>query len=320
MEPFQNLRTKFETKQKSGGIKSEFPGVSIITEGPAIGHGIMIDSTTLLQALSLCSEFEGGVKCKVNHGGKFTDIVGKFTNFRIEDRKLRADLSLYETSQHFAFVSDVLSTMSESIGVSIQFSGDAEDVGGVLFARIKEIFSVDIVDEPAANPDGLYERQIMSDVKTNQDQPFLHQILTGIASLRERFSTVSENTTQLAKLSTEVSEWGAKYSALNAEFSELKKQSEALAAEKTAQAAKIVELESARDKAVSDLKSAHDIISAPDSEIEKRANVRLTQLCAKLGVNPIKETDQAENPSNPKQPKLVGLSARAEHIRKQLVA
>lgn len=131
-------------------------GVSVITLGTARGHGLFIDSTTLEQVRDCAATYKGGVKVKVDHDGGAGDIAGFLTNFRIEGQKLLADLQLLATSPHRAYVLELAAKIPDTFGLSINFSGVPEVRDGKRFARCAEIYSVDLVDEPAANPSGLF--------------------------------------------------------------------------------------------------------------------------------------------------------------------
>ena len=130
--------------------------VSIITEGIAKGHGVQIDKTTLEQVMDLAKEFEGGLKVKMDHFSGFSGIVGRINNFKIKGKKLLGDLHLLKNAQASPFVLEMAEEMPDTFGLSISFSGDDEEKSGHMFARATELYSADLVDEPAANPTGLF--------------------------------------------------------------------------------------------------------------------------------------------------------------------
>lgn len=135
-------------------------GVSVITEGPALGHGMEVDATTLAQVKACAETYAGGLKVKIStqrgHLGDVAEIVGYLTGFRIEGAKLLADLHLLETSPHRAYILELAAKIPDTFGLSISFSGPVERVDEVDFARCVEIYSADLVAEPAANPTGLF--------------------------------------------------------------------------------------------------------------------------------------------------------------------
>jgi len=132
-------------------------GVAVISIGPALGHGIMVDMTTLEQVKACAEEYRNGLKVKMTHAGDAGDIVGYLTKFRIEGDKLLADLNLLRNSRHREYIMELAAVIPDTFGLSIAFSGPREDVGGTDFARCTEIYSADLVSEPAANATGLFD-------------------------------------------------------------------------------------------------------------------------------------------------------------------
>lgn len=131
--------------------------VSIITEGVAKGHGVLIDKTTLLQMKEAAEQFDGGLKVKIDHFSGFNGIVGTLRKFRIKGKKLLADLHLLKNHSAAGLILEMADSMADTFGLSASFSGVDEEIGGHLFARVNEIYSADLVDQPAANPSGLFE-------------------------------------------------------------------------------------------------------------------------------------------------------------------
>jgi hypothetical protein len=144
--------------QQSGIIR----GVSLITEGPALGHGVMVDAKTLQQVKTAAEAYEGGLKVKLDHNSGAGDIVGFIDNLRIDGPKLLGDLHLLENSPHRAYILEIASKIPDTFGLSIAFSGPSE-IGAdkkTILQRCSEIYSVDIVSEPAANPTGFFSRKL----------------------------------------------------------------------------------------------------------------------------------------------------------------
>lgn len=135
-------------------------GVSLISEGPALGHGVQIDSRTLEQVKEAASQYEGGLKVKLDHSGGAGDIIGFVENLRIEGSKLLGDLNLLEKSPHRDYVLEIAEKIPDTFGLSIAFSGPTELASDkrTVLQRCSEIYSVDLVSEPAANRDGLFSR------------------------------------------------------------------------------------------------------------------------------------------------------------------
>lgn len=140
-------------------------GVAVITAGPARGHfdwasgnPLFADAKTLAEVKTCAETYSGGLKVKFNHGSGVGDIVGSLRNFRIDGDVLRADFHALQTSPNRAYLFEIAATMPDSFGLSISFSGKPEEGEDKSFARCTEIYSADFVDEPAANPNGLFQR------------------------------------------------------------------------------------------------------------------------------------------------------------------
>jgi hypothetical protein len=145
---------EFASIDESAGIIRD---VAVITTGPALGHGIDVDATTLAQVKACAETYRNGLKVKMTHDGDAGDIVGYLTNFRIVGDRLLADLNLLKSSPQRAYILELASTIPDTFGLSIAFSGPVEEVDNRRMARCIEIYSADLVSEPAANPTGLFD-------------------------------------------------------------------------------------------------------------------------------------------------------------------
>lgn len=139
---------------REGGV---IRGVAVITEGPALGHGMEVDATTLQQVKTCAETYSGGLKVKLDHSGSAAEIVGYLREFTVDGKTLRADLYLLKSSPRREYILELAETIPDTFGLSIAFSGKDEKRGDVYFARCSEIYSADLVSEPAANPSGLFE-------------------------------------------------------------------------------------------------------------------------------------------------------------------
>ena len=139
-------------------------GVSLISEGPALGHGVMVDARTLQQVKAAAEQYEGGLKVKLDHNSGAGDIIGYVDGLRIEGKKLLGDLNLLKNSPHRGYVLEIAEKIPDTFGLSIAFSGPVEMSGDkkTMLQRCSEIYSVDLVSEPAANAEGLFERRMKS--------------------------------------------------------------------------------------------------------------------------------------------------------------
>jgi len=146
-----------------------FKGISVITAGPALGHGMTIDADTLEQVVRAGNEL-GQIKVLSDHSSSVSNIIGYLENFTLDGGRVRADLTLLESHDGFAYFSELLSTLPGQIGFSISFSGVprvAED--GTMLADVNTLYSVDLVTTPAANPTGVYSARVDTLKTLNMD-------------------------------------------------------------------------------------------------------------------------------------------------------
>jgi len=135
-------------------------GVSVITEGIAEGHDVSIDAKTLQQVKQCASTYSGGLKVKADHRSGIWAVAAYLRNFRIEGAQLKADLHILDSEENREKLLEMAETIPDTFGLSISFSGPFETIGQTIYARCDEIYSADIVTEPAANPNGLFAAKI----------------------------------------------------------------------------------------------------------------------------------------------------------------
>ena len=151
-----------------------FRKVSVITAGPALGHGMVVDADTLDQVVQ-AGNAAGQVKVLSDHSSSISNIIGYLEGFALDGGRVRADLILFESHDGFSYFSEIISTLPTQIGFSISFAGiprEAQD--GTILANVTNLYSVDLVLNPAANPTGVFRAQVdsvhslMTDTKIEQ--------------------------------------------------------------------------------------------------------------------------------------------------------
>jgi hypothetical protein len=177
------------------------PGVAVMTIGEATGHDLFVDQTTIEQIESLGNEFSNGVKVKANHGGGVDTIIGRAKNFRIDGQTVRADLYLLENYNDRSRFMEIAEVMPEEVGLSATFSGIDEPIDDKTFARASELYSVDLVEIPAANPTGLFSRKFDSHAKSMESKE-IAEIVKGVleTELAEIKAMQEEYKTELASI------------------------------------------------------------------------------------------------------------------------
>jgi hypothetical protein len=168
-------------------------GVSAAQQVDALGHGITLDSKTLQQIVDLGNAKPSGVKSRFTHPGLSSDGMGKhlgrMTNFRVEGDKAVGDLHLADAASKApdgdlaGYVMDLADEDSAAFGLSIVAGGDvvwtldngvevpvgeerpANALTELPVFRLDALDAVDVVDEPAANRDGMFSAHLWG---TNQ--------------------------------------------------------------------------------------------------------------------------------------------------------
>lgn len=164
-------------------------GVSIITRGEALGHQMWVDATFLQATADSINARTEGLKARFTHPGMSSDglgsYLGKVDNARVDGNKVVADLNFAEASTKTPdgnladYVMTLAETSPEDFGVSIVFdvnedamqaltaentsngrfvSPDEDNKNNYPHARMSSLRAADVVDSPAANPDGLFRR------------------------------------------------------------------------------------------------------------------------------------------------------------------
>lgn len=166
-------------------------GVSVTTRGEALGHGMWLDQEFVDSTTRHINSFNKGVKARFTHPGLSSDGLGTFLgrvmNAETKDGRTIADLHFSQAGHNTpdgdlaAYVMDLASEDPEAFGLSIVFepdlgaedlftaghkdehgnftSPDADNAQNLPHARLAALRAADVVDEPAANPDGLFHRE-----------------------------------------------------------------------------------------------------------------------------------------------------------------
>jgi hypothetical protein len=147
-------------------MANKLPSVSILTVGEAKGHDLLIDQTSLEQALAVAQTMKR-IKVTMGHGAQVDGILGYLDGFVIKGDRLMGDLTLFSTTQA-QFVQHLAEVLPEGFGLSLTFSGVPDQVGGNRYARVSEILDVSVVSNPAANPAGMFSAFTAVDIKKLQ--------------------------------------------------------------------------------------------------------------------------------------------------------
>lgn len=161
-----------KTNREAGTLKD----VSIITKGPALGHGFEIDDVFLRQVANSI-EKQGGVKVRLQgkgpgHGSPgISERIGKASRARVKGNKVLADVKLgqYAKSSPGGNLWDFVFDLAEDddakgeVGFSIVYErgpyhnpqgDDGREQPAARLAHDEAVIAADIVDDPASNPGG----------------------------------------------------------------------------------------------------------------------------------------------------------------------
>jgi len=199
------IYTDFSAVDLVDAEKGIIYGVSVITIGPAKGHGLWVDETAINQILSLAKAKPDGVKVKAEHSGGVFDTSGKLVNFRKDGNQIRADLELLKSDENYAKVIEMARVLPNEFGLSVSTEAVSENIDGKKMVRFKVLESVDLVSTPAANPNGLFSVK-----HTNNKSMTIDKIqLAKLVGLDPEKATEEEIATEFAQLSKKME--GGKY-------------------------------------------------------------------------------------------------------------
>jgi hypothetical protein len=292
------------TQFAAGAVKSaEFiiEGVSVITEGDALGHKFTIDATTLAQVKQCADAFSDGVRVKIEHGTGFESIVGVLKNFRIDGAQLRADLHLIKSHPQTETILEMAEKFPGSFGLSISFSGNPDENGA---ARCLDLYSVDLVDMPAANPNGLFSARAV-DSKTKPEQMNVAEISAAVEKSNESLlSRLLASINGDAALKSSVAEMTAKLTTLENDLTAANLKVGTLTTERDAATASVTALTTERDE----LKAK---LANPSVQIQAAAAHTAATITAAQGQPPVEIKPETANPASTKAKTELSGRARA---------
>lgn len=180
-------RTSFLFGFKPAKVDAEkgvIEGAAVITAGEALGHGFHVDAEFLDDVTKQGNAMTHGVKVRFGHPGMSDSALGTFLgrakNFRRDSSggqdKTLADITISDTAAKSpkgdlkSYVLELASKEKDMFGMSIVFDKGREyqrDFKGQknyeklnydepVFVELEKLWAADMVDDPAANPDGLF--------------------------------------------------------------------------------------------------------------------------------------------------------------------
>ena len=189
-------------------------GVAVATKGPALGHDMELDSEFLDSLVMAGNLKSAGIKSRFDHPNASSTSMGSFLgrtkNFRREGDVVRADLHLSDAAKHSPqgdlhhYTLKLANDEPDMFGMSIVFSGTSVEQldadgnpieGAPKLARLEKFLASDVVDDPAANPDGVFssEESLAAKLTGFLDRYFDTK---GIIVMRKEKQLMSNETTE----------------------------------------------------------------------------------------------------------------------------
>lgn len=190
-EPARGIKAENPVDRKGGDKKAGIiRGVSVVTRGEALGHGMWLDREFLRQTADGINASPNGAKARFTHPGLSSDGLGSYLGRMkaavIDGDVVRADLHFSDMAHESPdgdlaeYVMGLAEDDPESFGVSIVYmpdwgaedafeathedekgrfrSPDVDNTDNLPHARLAQLRAADVVDDPAANPGGLFHR------------------------------------------------------------------------------------------------------------------------------------------------------------------
>jgi hypothetical protein len=173
-------------RQNAGLIRD----VAVITRGEALGHDEWIDRDFIFAVKQAINAAPAGIKSRFTHPSLSSDglgsYLGRLTNATVRDNVVHADLHLAASAHNTPdgdlaeYVMHLAAEDPAAFGLSIVFapdllaeeehtarhtdetgeyrSPDADNGRNLPHSRLAQLRAADAVDDPAANPNGLFHR------------------------------------------------------------------------------------------------------------------------------------------------------------------
>ncbi len=178
---------------------------SAMQAGTTRGKGVLIDDTTLRQVAALGNAKPQGIKVRFMHPTQARDglgrTIGRMRNFSVVADKVVGDIHMNRAAGRApegnlrGYVLDLAEEDPEAFGMSVHIdpramwklsdgtevevvtdadgrvTRPANAVGPMPFLRLSALHAVDIVDDPAANREGLFAWELPASLVATQPEP-----------------------------------------------------------------------------------------------------------------------------------------------------
>ena len=316
-------------------------GVSICTAGEALGHGVHLDESFIQEAFEQASELKLGLKARFGHPSMCNEAlgttVGRLKNFRIskDGRQFYGDMHFgeYANEEYKKHILGLAKEDPEAFGTSIVFAiggyyrkdgegrdvdvsmaagyeeyeayeGDPDELSEELYVRCGQMYGCDFVDEPAANPGGLFSN--------GSPAAEMHEFFQSHPEVRELLESNKNVVDIIETYGVQIKQFLSKEQGLtedieNTEVEKLESNSDNSHPD-CQDSVEEVELESAEDEASDDCEDKHEVEAMSASE--------LRDLVAEFGAEIATEVfDMCGTRTNALELKVAQLSKELESVK-----
>lgn len=173
-------------------------GFAVVTKGEAEGHNMLLNDKFLDDIVLQGNQSNIGIKSRFGHpslsGEALGTAIGRAKSFRRDGDIVRADLHLLDSASHTPdgdladYIMRLADEDPQAFGASIVFTGRATpqlneegkpDYDKPRIAHLDRFLDVDVVDDPAANPGGMFSRESGGDHLAVRVTAFLDRYFEG---------------------------------------------------------------------------------------------------------------------------------------------
>lgn len=187
---YQNALSSGNRVDRDAGI---IRGVSVFQAGEISDRGLHADRKTLLLLKQQCDAYTNGVKVKADHKSGIFAVSGILRGFRMDGDVLRADLHVLSSEENREKLMEMAEEIPDTFGLSVSIEQELEQVGDKMMIRPTQVFSVDLVTEPAACPNGLFEKtRRMVDATTQHKKMNPEEIQKEFSALKDALKSFEQ--------------------------------------------------------------------------------------------------------------------------------
>lgn len=213
------------TAAKSGvRAKGKFvllDAAGIITKNPALAVTkipAFTDDKTLETLMGAAQDAGGRVRVRSDHDESLSARAGFATNFRRIDDRVVVDLHLNKSYRDRATVLETTQKTPDLIGCSIDFVPSFEIIAGKAFMRAETLTAVDIVDEGAITPMGMFMKR---SVDSESEEASLTETISPLTTMaktddKKTPPTVEECMAMLSEHAAKLAEFTATLTSMKA--------------------------------------------------------------------------------------------------------